>query len=145
MIDAINGVLEGRSMSKPILNDEGRVLDRNGEFYKISSCYSLPTDPGMKRTPWKKFMVDVDELQNKPRRFFDNMLSLIEAQRDNDALIDEGNHREYWDYLVRGCEMWLSAVENGLYGDVIRLAEPLDEEGRKLREDYLEEQRMHHD
>lgn len=122
-------------MSKPIMHEDGKhVIDRNGEFFNVRSTYSLAHDPGMRRTPWNKLMVDVDELQNKPRRFFDTLLSIIETQRDIDPLLDSGNRREYWDYLVKGCEMWLSAVENGLYMHVERLAEPKSE-ADKYREE----------
>ena len=116
-------------MSKPIMADDGKhVLDRNGEFYKISSTYHLPTDTNMKRTPWHKLKIDIDELQNKPRRFFDTLLSLVEAQD-----LKQGER----DYLVRGCEMWLSAVENGLYAEVIRLSVPKDKQGKELKKKYL--------
>lgn len=119
-------------VSKPIMHADGRhVESRNGEFYEISSTYRLPTDSGMKRTPWKKIMVDVDELQNKPRRFFDTLLSLVEAQ--------DIKNSEARDYLVRGCEMWLSAVENGLFYEVVRLSVPIDEKAKKDKQEFLED------
>lgn len=125
-------------MSKIKYNKDDKVESRKGEYYEIGSCYTTPR--GIAKTPnsaWQykaealvffQLFSDVDELKNKPRRFFDHMLSLVEYMRDNDPMIDKGNHREYWQHLVEGCEMWLSAVENGLYDEVERLAQPHNKE-----------------
>lgn len=125
-------------MSKVVTSD--KYVERTGEFYAVSSTYGVPIEKRMHHADmWKMIEGDVGELQNKPRRFFDTLLTAIEHQRDTDPDIDKGNHREYWDYMIRGCEMWLSAVENGIYGEVVRLAEPLDDEGRELQVMYAED------
>lgn len=123
-------------MSKIKYTKSDKVVERKGEYYSTDTCYTTPhsigkatTDEWMWRADrlvfWQLFG-DVDELTNKPRRFFDHMLSLVEYMRDNDPMLDEGNHRAYWNDLVEGCELWLSAVNNGLYGEVLRLAERVD-------------------
>lgn len=119
-------------MSKIKYTRGNKVKSRDGEHFEISSCYTTPRHIASTRNDdWQykadslvffQLFSDVDELQNKPRRFFDHMLSLVEYMRDNDVMIDEGNRRQYWDEMVKGCEMWLSAVENGLYEKVIKLA-----------------------
>lgn len=125
-------------MSKIEYDEHNKVVRRDGEYYEVDSSYTTPRSIGIKTNDdwqfraenlvfWQLFS-DVDELMNKPRRFFDHMLSLVEYMRANDVMIDEGNHREYWDNLVKGCEMWLSAVNNGLYGEVERLAQPVNEQ-----------------
>lgn len=110
------------------------VKKRSGEFFEITSCYATPRQIAkVTNAEWHykadalvffQLFADVDELNDgKPRRFFDHMLSLIEFMRENDPLARE--HTGYWDHMVKGCEMWLSAVENGLYDEVIKLAEPV--------------------
>jgi len=114
---------------------ERTTYSRTGEFYTLGSTYGLGERSN--KDPWQILLGDVDELQNKPRRFFDTLLTLIEKERNNDHMIDVGNHREYWDYLVQGCEQWLSAVESGVYHDVIERAEPLTKETKKLKKEWL--------
>lgn len=120
-------------MSKIVYTKDDSVLSRDGEFYKVGSCYSTPRHIGQSTVDeinykadalifWTLFS-DVDELTNKPRRFFDHMLSLVEYLRDNDVMIEKGNRKQYWQEMIKGCEMWLSAVENGLYEEVEKLAE----------------------
>jgi sarcosine oxidase delta subunit len=119
-------------MSKIEYTKDDKVVNRQGEFYEIGSCYMTPRHIAKTTNEeWHykadalvffQLFADVDELTNKPRRFFDHMLSLVEYMRDNDPMLDVGNHREYWDSMIKGCEMWLSAVENGLYGEVEKLA-----------------------
>lgn len=119
-------------MSKIKYTDDDKVLKRKGEFYNIESCYKTPRSiANVTNDSWQykadalvffQLFSDVGELTNKPRRFFDHMLSLVEFMRDSDPMIDKGNRREYWQELVKGCEMWLSAVENGLYDEVEKLA-----------------------
>lgn len=123
-------------MSKIKYTKEDKVKSRDGEFYEIGSCYTTPRHIGKKTVnEWHyradslvfhQLFGDVDELMDKPRRFFDHMLSLVEYMRDNDPMIDKGNQRQYWQHMIEGCEMWLSAVENGLYSEVERLAEKKD-------------------
>ena len=125
-------------MSKPILTKDGKyVASRNGEFYVISSTYSTPAFNRTGLDSWEKIDVDIDELMGKPRRFFDTLLSIVETKRANDPHYggNKGNATEYWDTLVRGCELWLSAVENGLMEEVIKLAEPIDDEAKKLKKE----------
>lgn len=120
-------------MSNIKYTDDDKVLDRSGEFYAVGSCYTTPRSlpesveayPDKPDPIFQKLWGDVDELTNKPRRFFDHLLSIIEYNRDHDPDIDKGNRREYWAELIEGAEMWLSAVENGLFGEVIKLAEPV--------------------
>jgi len=125
-------------MSKITYSDDNKVVSRDGEYYTVDSCYTTPRSiAGTTNEQWQyksealvffQLFSDVDELKYKPRRFFDHMLSLVEYMRDNDPMIDKGNHREAWQNLVEGCEMWLSAVNNGLYAEVERLAEPISKE-----------------
>lgn len=116
-------------MSKITYTKDDKVVKREGEFYEVDSCYTTPrsvhTADSFNDPIFAALALDVDELMNKPRRFFDHLLSVIEYQRDNDPIIDQGNHRERWQHLIEGCEIWLSAVNNGLYGEVVRLAEPV--------------------
>jgi hypothetical protein len=112
------------------------VTLRTGEFYPISSCYTTPhsLDRSQKEYNYEPDIIvsnlfnDIDELMNKPRRFFDHLLSIVEYKRDHDQDIDLGNHREYWNEMIKGCELWLCAVENGLYGEAIRLADEAKKE-----------------
>jgi hypothetical protein len=117
-------------MSKIEYSEDDKVIKRTGEFYPISSCYTTPrvigkttTDEWMYKAEhlvfWQLFS-DVDELTNKPRRFFDHMLSLVEYMREQDPMVTE--HEEDWAHLIKGCELWLCAVDQGLYGDAIRLS-----------------------
>ena len=106
-------------MSKITYTKTDEVIKRQGEFYEVHSCYTTPrsihpikdyNDP-----LFAALELDVDELTNKPRRFFDHLLSIIEykaAHGDRQA-----------EACIEGCEMWLSAADNGLLGCVERLAE----------------------
>lgn len=128
-------------MSKIVYTKYGKVKSRTGEFYgDVGSCYTTPgnvhTNDMYKDPLFAALEGDVDELMNKPRRFFDHLLSIMEYKRDHDPLIDKGNRREYWEHMIRGCEMWLSAVNNGLYGQVIKLATPGDKEAKDLKKEY---------
>lgn len=133
-------------MSKIKYTKDDQVSERKGEFFKIGSCYSTPRGIGKTTNDaWQykaehlvffQLFGDVDELLNKPRRFFDHMLSLVEYMRDSDPLINEGNRREYWESLIEGCELWLSAVENGLFHEVLKLAEPINP---KITKDWIKE------
>lgn len=119
-------------MSAIIYDKNLKVIMRTGEYYEVGSCYKTPRHIGITTIDQFEYMTDkliffrlfsdVDELTNKPRRFFDHMLSLVEYMRDKDPMLDVGNRREYWNNMVEGCEMWLSAVERGLYGEVQKLA-----------------------
>lgn len=123
-------------MSKITYTEDDKVMKRQGEYFEVDSCYTTPKSIAKTTNEsWQykadslvffQLFSDVDELMNKPRRFFDHMLSLIEFMRDNDVMIDTGNRREYWAHLIKGAELWLSAVNNGLYGEVLKLAEHVD-------------------
>lgn len=119
-------------MSKITYTKDGKVLERKGEFYTADSCYTTPkslvaslrSHGDMHNDPMFAMLEgDVDELTNKPRRFFDHLLSIVEYKRDHDRDIKKGNHKEYWTHLIEGCELWLSAVNNGLYGEVLHYAQ----------------------
>jgi hypothetical protein len=127
-------------MSKIKYDKEGKVLERKGEYFAVSSCYTTPKSvhvSEMYNDPlFAALEGDVDELTNKPRRFFDHLLSIMEYKRDNDPMINKGNHRAYYDEIIRGCELWSSAIDNGLYGEVLRLAEPTTKKGEDLIKEY---------
>jgi hypothetical protein len=115
-------------MSKIKYTKDDKVSERKGEFFKIGSCYTtprsihpIPKDKkgyGYDDPLFAALELDVDELMNKPRRFFDHLLSIMEAKAA------AGDKRAA--YCIEGCEMWLSAVENGLTGEVYKLAERTD-------------------
>jgi phage tail protein X len=117
-------------MSKIKYTDDDKVIERKGEFFEISSCYATPrsVETSMKdygdnySNRYKLIDCDVDELLGKPRRFFDKLLSIVEAEREANP-----GHSAYYGELIKGCEMWLSAVENGLYGEVEKLAEEISD------------------
>lgn len=114
-------------MSRITYTKDNKVTKRQGEFYEVDSCYTTPRSirphPRFNDLLFAGLESDVDELTNKPRRFFDHLLSVMEYKRDNDPLLDKGNHREYWQGIIKGCELWLSAVNNGVYGEVLQYAQ----------------------
>lgn len=121
-------------MSNITYTADDKVLERKGEFYQVDSCYTTPRSLDRSQAEYKykpdvimsNLYNDVDELTNKPRRFFDHLLSIVEYKRDHDPDIDKGNHREYWQHLIEGAELWLSAVNNGVYGEVLLYAQKVD-------------------
>lgn len=112
------------------------VDSRVGEFYEVSSTYrttrSLPKsieDYPHNNKFFTHLEADVDELLNKPRRFFDTLLTAIECTREADPMAKD--REEHYNHLIKGAEMWLSAVENGLYCEVMKLATPAKSERNK--------------
>lgn len=131
-------------MSKIKYNKAGQLVSRKGEFYEsVGSSYTTPQsvhkNPMYKDSIFAALEGDVDELMNKPRRFFDHLLSILEYQREHDPKINVGNHKEYWNNLIAGAEMWLSAVNHGLFLEVIRLSDPKTKEGKELKADYKDQ------
>lgn len=123
-------------MSKIEYTNDNKVISRRGEFYGgVDSCHTTPRSLKVNEIfndpIFTTIEIDLDELMNKPRRFFDRLLSIAEYKRE----AAPEHHREYWNHIIRGCELWLSAVNNGLYEQAILLAEPLEEEGKKLRKE----------
>lgn len=129
-------------MSRIIYSEDDKVIKRNGEYFEVDSCYTTPRSVhtiDIYNDPiFAALEVDMDELINKPRRFFDHLLSIMEYKRDNDPDIDKGNRREYYEYMILGCELWLSAVNNGLYSEVLKLAQPTSKKGKDFVKDSNE-------
>lgn len=124
-------------MSKIEYTNGDKVKERKGEFFTADSCYTTPksihtmdiyNDP-----MFAALEGNVDELMNKPRRFFDHLLSIMEYKRDNAKSKGE---QEKYEYLIMGCELWLSAVNNGVFGEVLKYAEPTSTAGKKLLKDW---------
>lgn len=89
-------------MSKIEYSGDNGVISRKGEFFEnVGSCYTTPRSVRKSDTYNDPLFAalegDVDELTNKPRRFFDHLLSILEYKRDNDPMIDKDEQKFYFE------------------------------------------------
>lgn len=97
-------------------NDEilepGEALKKINEEseWKVGSLYVGSSEKNY--LSLEALLLDLDELQNKPRRLFDT-LALIAYYNM------KGAKREY---VLDGINQWRSAMDDGVYGSVVRRA-----------------------
>lgn len=96
-------------------------LNNNSKFV-ISSTYGTESPL---QEPFDALLNDVDELANKPRRFFDTLRILVSQNATP-------KEREY---LLECVDLWASAVETGVFEDVLKHA--LRKPDAKCLNDFL--------
>jgi len=105
--------------------DGDLILKLNKESkFVIGSTYGSESD----EPPFEQLMFDVNELINKPRRFFDT-LRIVVAQNA------KPKQREF---LLECVDLWASAINQGVFEDVLKRARR--KPGATCQIDYLNEE-----